>query len=79
MITVNLGKAKVIAHGIRRETRAAEFMPLDAQVNINIANAAKLAEIEAQRQAIRDKHAAIQTAIDKANTVGVLAEIVSSL
>lgn len=65
----NIEKAKNIQHDRRREARTKELEPLDLQVNINIANPAKLAEIEKDRQSIRDKYAEIQVAIDAAGTV----------
>lgn len=64
MITVNLEKAKNIAHDIRRAKRAEEFAPLD--ILATIPNQAATAEIG--RQAIRDKYAAMQTQIDSAAT-----------
>lgn len=67
MITVNVNKAKAIAHDMRRAARAAEFAPHDEVIAKRIPGAAE-AEAEAARQAIRDKYAAVQTAIDAAAT-----------
>ena len=68
MITINVNKAKTIAHDVRRAARAVEFKPYDEvimkQIPGNDATAA-----EAARQVIRDKYAAMQTAIDAASTV----------
>jgi hypothetical protein len=68
MITINVNKAKTIAHDKRRAARAVEFKPYDEvimkQIPGNDATAA-----EAARQVIRDKYAAMQTAIDAASTV----------
>ena len=64
MISINIDKAKSIAHEARRAARAAEFAPLDVQATIP----AKAAEAEAARQVVRDKYAAMQTAIDSAST-----------
>ena len=68
MITINIDKAKSIAHDKRREARAEEFKPYDEvimkQIPGNDATAA-----EAARQAVRDKYATMQTAIDAASTV----------
>lgn len=64
MIHTNLEKAKAIAHEMRRAARAAEFAPLDVQATIP----AKAAEAEASRQAVREKSAAMQSAIDAAKT-----------
>ena len=65
MITVNINKAKSIAHDKRREARASEFAPLDIKATIP----AEAASAEAARQAIRDKYAAMQTQIEAASTV----------
>lgn len=64
MIVINLDKAKAIGHDMRRQKRSEEFAPLDIQATIP----AKAQEAEAQRQAIRDKYAEIQTQIDAATT-----------
>ncbi len=64
MITINIDKAKAIAHDKRRAARAAEFAPLDIKATIP----AEAATAEAQRQAARDKYAAMQAAIDVAET-----------
>lgn len=64
MIKINVDKAKAIAHDIRRQERAKEFAPLDVQATVPT-----LAEqAEAQRQAIREKYAAVQEQIDAAAT-----------
>ena len=65
MITINITKAKTIAHDKRREARSAEFAPLDIKATIP----SEAAAAEAARQVIRDKYAAMQTAIDAASTV----------
>lgn len=67
MITINLDKAKIIAHGIRRSDRDAEFAPLDDLIRLQIPGTDATA-IEAERQAVRDKYAAIQDSIDAAST-----------
>lgn len=64
MIQINIGKAKSIAHDMRRAARAEEFAPLDIQATIP----AKAVEAEAARQSIRDKYAVMQTKIDDADT-----------
>lgn len=64
MITVNIDKAKAIGHEIRRGARAHEFAPLDIKATIP----AEAAQAEAERQAIREKYATIQAAIDAAAT-----------
>ena len=65
MITINITKAKTIAHDARRTARSAEFAPLDIKATIPFEATAA----EATRQAVRDKYAAMQTAIDAASTV----------
>jgi len=75
MISINIDKAKTIAHDMRREKRAAEFVPLD--VKATIPNEAVAAEIA--RQAIRDKYAAIQQDIDAAPGLNELKLIVENL
>ena len=67
MITINMTKAKAIAHDMRRSARSEEFKPLDELIMKQIPNV-DLQIIEAQRQAIRDKYAIIQTNIDASNT-----------
>lgn len=67
MIVVNINKAKAIAHDIRRAARAEEFKPLDEVIAKQIPGA-DVAAVEAERQAIRDKYAVIQSQIDAAST-----------
>jgi hypothetical protein len=64
MITINIDKAKNIAHDIRRAKRAEEFAPLDIKATIP----SEAVAAEAARQAIRDKYAAMQTQINSAST-----------
>ncbi len=68
MITINIPKAKAIAHDKRRQARSAEFAPLDIKATIP----SEATAAEAARQAIRDKYAAMQTAIDSASTVDAI-------
>lgn len=68
MITINVTKAKAVAHNIRRVARAEEFKPYDEIIMKQIPGN-NLSEAEAARQAIRDKYALMQTAIDAATTV----------
>ena len=77
-ISINIGKAKEIAHDKRREARAGEFKPLDEAITINIANPDKVTEIEVERQMIRDKYAQMQMDIDNA-TLEQLSTIVKTL
>jgi hypothetical protein len=67
MITINLEKAKLIAHDKRRVARTEEFAPLDEIIAKQIPGY-KTAEIEAQRQIIREKYSTIQHQIDVAKT-----------
>jgi hypothetical protein len=65
VITINIDKAKTIAHDKRREARSAEFAPLDVKATIP----SEATAAEAARQAVRDKYTAMQTAIDSASTI----------
>lgn len=67
MITINIDKAKVIAHDKRREARSEEFKPYDDAIAKQIPG--QMEGAEAQRQLIRAKYAAMQTAIDSATTI----------
>lgn len=68
MITINIDKAKTIAHGARRTARTLEFAPLDIKATIP----SEATAAETARQAVRDKYATMQTAIDAASTVDQL-------
>lgn len=65
-IVIDVNKAKAIGHDMRRAARAEEFKPFDEAIAKQIPGAAEGAE--AQRQAIREKYAAIQIEIDAAAT-----------
>ena len=65
-LIVDVTKAKAIGHDMRRAARAEEFKPYDEAIAKQIPGAAEGAE--AQRQAIREKYAAIQVEIDAAAT-----------
>jgi len=65
MITININKAKTIAHDKRRAARAEEFKPLDIKATIP----AEAVAAEAARQVIRDKYATMQENMDAATTV----------
>ena len=64
-VEVDLDQAKSIGHDIRRTQRAEEFKPFDDIIAKQIPGADAL-EAEASRQAIREKYALIQDAIDMA-------------
>ena len=67
-ITVNLNKAKDIAHEKRRAARSAEFAPLDIKATIP----SEAEQAEAARQAIREKYATLQAQMDAAQTADEL-------
>lgn len=68
MIVINLDKAKVIAHQLRREARAKEFEPLDDKIAKQIPGAS-VQEVEAQRQLIRDKYHVMQEQLNAAASI----------
>ena len=70
MITINVTKAKVIAHDIRRELRTEEFKPYDDAISKQIPG--QMEDAETARAAIRAKYATMQTAIDAATTVDAI-------
>jgi len=71
MITVNINKAKTIAHDKRREARAEEFKPHDEIIMKQIPGA-DVTVAEAARELIRTKYTEMQTAIDAASTVDAI-------
>jgi flagellar hook-length control protein FliK len=75
MITIDLNKAKTIAHDKRRAARAAEFAPLDLKATIPFEAAAA----EEARAEVRAKYAAVQTQIEAAADVAALKSIVEGL
>lgn len=75
MITVNVDKAKSIAHEVRRAKRTEEFAPLDIKATIP----SEATAAEEARAAVRAKYAAIQAEIDAAADVDSLKTIVQSL
>ncbi|RKQ61367.1 hypothetical protein C8E02_1139 [Vogesella indigofera] len=76
MITVNIDKAKVIAHDVRRARRAQEFQPLDEQIARQIPGT-DVAALETQRQEIRDRYAQIQGSIETATTADAIKAAIS--
>ena len=66
-VEVDLNQAKDIGHDIRRTQRAEEFKPYDEVIAKQIPGV-DAAEAEAARQAIRDKYAAVQDAVNAAKT-----------
>ena len=67
-VTVNLNKAKEIAHSKRREARAEEFKPHDEIIMKQIPGN-DYTEAEAARQEIREKYAILQEQMDAAQTI----------
>ena len=65
MITVNVDKAKGIAHEVRRAKRTEEFAPLDVKATIP----SEAVAAEEARAAVRAKYEAMQEAIDAATDV----------
>lgn len=66
-VTINLPKAKQIAHDKRRAMREEEFAPLDAIIVKQIPGKSAT-DAEAARQVVRDKYDKMQQAIDAATT-----------
>jgi hypothetical protein len=66
-VDVDLDQAKSIGHDMRRTQRAEEFKPYDEVIAKQIPGV-DAAEAEAARQAIRDKYAAVQDAVNAAKT-----------
>jgi len=75
MITVNVDKAKGIAHEVRRAKRTEEFAPLDVKATIP----SEAVAAEEARAAIRAKYATVQGNIDAAADVATLKTIVEGL
>ena len=69
-IVIDIDKAKAIGHDMRRAARSEEFKPLDVQATIP----SLAAQAEADRQAIRDKYAVMQAAIDASSTTDEIKE-----
>ena len=67
MITINIDKAKTIAHDKRRAAREAEFKPYDDAIAKQIPG--QVDGAEAQRQAIREKYEELQMQMNEAQTV----------
>ena len=74
-VSVNLAKAKNIAHEVRRAKRTEEFAPLDIKATIP----SEAVAAEAARAAIRAKYEGVQANIDAAADVDALKTIVEGL
>lgn len=70
MISINLERARGIAHDIRRAAREREFAPHDAAIAKQIPGMADQAE--AARAEIRERYVEVQGLIDAAGTVDEL-------
>lgn len=68
MITINLNKAKEIAHEKRREAREKEFAPYD-EIIVKQIPGNDLVQAENARQEIRNKYAVLQTKMNEAETI----------
>lgn len=68
-VAIDLTKAKLIGHDIRRAARESELAPLDNAISKQIPNSGVT---DASRQVIRDKYAAMQVAIDASTSVAQL-------
>ena len=75
MITINVDKAKGIAHEVRRAKRTEEFAPLDVKATIP----SEAVAAEEARAAIRAKYEGVQVSIDAAADVDALKAIVEGL
>jgi len=78
MIQINLSKAKEIAHDIRRNRRAEEFVPFDEVIMKQIPGN-NLTQVEAERQLIRDKYTKMQQDINNAKTVEKLKSLMEAM
>jgi Spy/CpxP family protein refolding chaperone len=73
MISIDMTKAKDIAHEKRRAARTTEFAPLDIKATIP----SEAAAAEAARQAIREKYTTLQAQMDAAQTPEQLKALLS--
>ena len=78
MISINITKAKAIAHDMRRTARAAEFAPHDEIIMKQIPGVSS-SNAEAARVVIREKYAVMQDQIDVVENVESLKEIIRGL
>ena len=71
MISIDMTKAKDIAHEKRRAARAEEFKPYDEVIMKQIPGV-DAQQAEAARQAIREKYSTLQSQMDAAQTADEL-------
>lgn len=75
MITVDMNKAKIIAHDARRAARNAAFAPLDIKATIPAESEAA----EASRATIRTTDAALQVSMDAASDADALKALMPAI
>jgi hypothetical protein len=75
MISIDMTKAKDIAHEKRRAARAEEFKPYDEVIMKQIPGV-DAQQAEAARQTIREKYATLQAQMDAAQTADELKALV---
>lgn len=76
-IKIDITKARLIAHDIRRKMRGEEFAPHDEIIAKQIPGVSNQ-QTEAARQAIRDKYALVQEELDVAETPEELKRILET-
>ena len=73
-VKIDLPKAKLVAHDIRRADRSKQLEPHDLAIAAQIPGTDVVAE-EAARQAIRDANAIVQTDIESATDEATLKQV----
>ena len=63
-VNVDMNEARLISHKHRRKDREKKLLHFDKEINFKAGNSAAIVAIEAQRQAVRDENAIIQTEIE---------------
>ena len=77
MITINITKAKEVAHQKRRDARSKEFAPHDEVIAKQIPGQSQQAE--QSRQAIREKYIVIQQDIDASKNIDALKQVLEKI
>jgi len=78
MIVINMDKARIIAHDLRRAARSKEFQPWDQIIAAQIPGTDPT-EAEQARQAIREKYYQIQILIDQCASAQDLKNIIEGM
>jgi len=65
-VGIDLAKAQLISHGLRRDDRQVKLAPLDTEVSFVGTTASRKTAINTERTAIMDANAIVQTDIDSA-------------